>query len=221
MPRAPEPANRSATCMPSTPPRLNRMSNTASRTRSEVGRTAGPPAPSAPAAELPPITRTPQPTGTASNPPGPAVAVRPGWTGSAAGDQLLNRNSASVVVDEETELVDQQVVVGQVRDLRRPALRPWSRASATRCRSDTSLASSEIAATLLPGPEDGALAPQLEVDLGQLETVGGPLHGRQAGRRPRGCRSPTAGSTTTGRSPGPPGPATGGAGRSRTGRRPR
>ena len=39
----------------------------------------------------------------------------------------------------------------------------------------------EVAPPLLPGPEDGALPPELEVDLGQLEAVGGPLHGRQPG----------------------------------------
>ena len=60
-----------------------------------------------------------------------------GVAGTGTGGQLLNRNSASFVIDEETEFVDQQWVLYQVRVLGDEDFR-HGRASARRWWSERS-----------------------------------------------------------------------------------
>ena len=94
----------------------------------------------------------------------------------------LEQELGLVLVDEEPELVGRgaggrQVGSSSTRHGHAPGRRP------TRSRSDRSLASLRSRPALLAGPEDGPLPPQLEVDVGQFEAVGAPLHGLEPGRR--------------------------------------
>ena len=107
MPSAPVPAKRSTTWAPSTPPWLNRMSKMASRTRSEVGRTEPPTAPTTGGHGGLHRSHAPdQPTG--RNPRFPLRSGR-----GRAGQLALEQELGFLVVDEEAELPDQQLVPSQ------------------------------------------------------------------------------------------------------------
>src|SRR5437879_6349463 len=90
----------------------------------------------------------------------------------------LEEELGLVVVDEQADLLGEHGVVVQGRvgvddgegDLAGPG---HPRLVAPQRRQ------LEVAAALLPGAEDRALAPDLEVDLGQLEAVGRALERRQ------------------------------------------
>src|SRR5664280_959399 len=166
------------------------MSNTASRTRSEVGRTFGP---VGPARRLPrncpPITRT-RPAYRRTFPPSgrPRASVsrvlgrpRPRHAG---GPLALEEELCLAVLDEDPQLVDQLTVALETRV-------PLDQGHGHGTGLDhqvpigQELPGLEIPLALLPRPDDGPLAAQFEVGVGQLDPVAGPTDRRRvrAGRR--------------------------------------
>ena len=229
IPSAPEPANASSTEAPSTAPRLARMSKIASRTRSLVGRRPG----DVGSSQLAPLRRAADDARIdhvdRAGPPDRGWADRDRSRLGSTGDRgawrrrlsssSRNSSSSSATNRWTSSASSGMGLEGRVRvddrlgHLRGPPGRaPCPGASEARRRS------------LRPFwriPKHGALAAQLEVDLGQLEPVAGRLERPQAPRRPARHHARRAGSTRTCRSPGRPGPAAGAAGRCRSGRRPR
>ena len=216
IPMAPLPAKRSATASPSRSTMLPSTSKIDSRTRSEVGRVAVPAgARRGRPRQVPAMTRT-----------RPQRYRRPAarrWPTRRLGGrgQVLSRKAASASptksrtssarlrCEPQGGVLGEQVL-GHLpgRGHQGPVATPQRRQL-------------QIAAALLARAQDRTLAPQLEVDLGQLEAVGAAFQGLEAHRRVGRRR---AGEQVAPRRPvatGPPDPAAGGAGRCRSGRRPR
>ena len=200
-PRAPLPQNRSTTCRSSTPPSEPKMSKIDSRTRSEVGRTVrgelgGQPAPAAPASDDPhrlhPRRSAPQLLKRYS----PSSSLSSSRTSSARPGCAASCGSSSTSVLGHPARLLEQGQVARVGQRGQP----------------------QVALALLAGAQQGPLAADPQVGLGQDEPVGRARHRRPAARCPPRRR---AGSTSWPRRPARPGPAAGAAGRSRSGRRSR
>ena len=180
---------RSSTRSPDTSPRIE---NSASRSRSEVGRVPCPAAPSrriplrSPATILMRASASRPRRRTCGAPRSPSAEPPPTPAGSASRNACASRRAC------------------------------WA---SRRCARQAGVA--QVGDAALARGQQAALAAQLEIDLGQLEAVAGAHHRLQPGRgvvtragRPAGCRS------SRGRR-GRPGRAAGAAAPARTGRPPR
>ena len=115
----------------------------------------------------------------------------------------LQQELGVVVAEEEVDLVPQQLVALRARHRRRPGRRPASRAMPTHSPISAQRGQLQVVAPLLTLAHDRALAPQLEVDLGQLEAVGRLRPAPRGGPRRRRWRPRPRGSRTTRSAPRP------------------
>src|SRR3974390_4748 len=171
------------------------MSKTASRTRSEVGRSVVPAgARNRRPRRSPAITRTEPAYRRAL--PAPRHPRRPPGFGRRAPSSALEQELGLLVVEEETQLLCQERVIGEVRvgadELHR---QPAGVDDQTPVGQEPR--QPEVGAAFLARSEDGPFPPEVEVHVGEGEPVRALLERAEAGGCLR-CLAP--------REPGAPGP---------------